>query len=191
MAQIFASERSNPVQRAKMRAGQERQGPSSARLAALQRKADESVAQRIEEDELLQGKFDIAQRMEEEEPLQGKFDSHASKSVAQRNVSATTLPEGLRAGAEALSGQQLSDVRVHYNSSAPAQLNAHAYAQGNDIHLGPGQEKHLPHEAWHVVQQREGRVQPTAEVEGTAINDDALLEAEADQMGSEASKGPK
>ncbi|MEM7041075.1 MAG: DUF4157 domain-containing protein [Bacteroidota bacterium] len=35
---------------------------------------------------------------------------------------------------------------------------AHAYDQGTDIHIGPGQEKHLPHEAWHVVQQKQGRV---------------------------------
>lgn len=35
------------------------------------------------------------------------------------------------------------------------------YSQGTDIHIGPGQEKHLPHEAWHVVQQKQGRVKPT------------------------------
>ncbi|HAP61901.1 MAG TPA: hypothetical protein DCR93_21180, partial [Cytophagales bacterium] len=32
---------------------------------------------------------------------------------------------------------------------------------GTDIHLAPGQQKHLPHEAWHVVQQKQGRVKPT------------------------------
>jgi hypothetical protein len=25
-----------------------------------------------------------------------------------------------------------------------------------DIHIGPGQEKHLAHEAWHTVQQKQG-----------------------------------
>jgi hypothetical protein len=54
----------------------------------------------------------------------------------------------------------LSDVRVHRNSSKPAQLNALPYAQGNDIHLGPGQEQHLPHEAWHVVQLRQASCRP-------------------------------
>ncbi len=34
-----------------------------------------------------------------------------------------------------------------------ASIQAEAYAQGSDIHVGSGQEKHLPHEAWHVVQQ--------------------------------------
>jgi hypothetical protein len=62
-----------------------------------------------------------------------------------------------------------------------------AYAQGTDIHLGPGQEKHLPHEAWHVVQQKQGRVKPTMQLKGKVnINDDAGLEKEADVMGAEA-----
>src|SRR5690606_4263678 len=76
--------------------------------------------------------------------------------------------------------------QVTYNSSKPAQLDAHAYAQGRDIFVGPGQEAHLPHEAWHVVQQRQGRVQPTGRVGGVSINDDAALEREADVMGTRA-----
>lgn len=71
------------------------------------------------------------------------------------------LPDKLKADIENLSGLNLDDVRVHYNSPLPAQHRAVAYAQGNDIHVGPGQEQHLPHEAWHVVQQRGGRVSPT------------------------------
>jgi len=98
------------------------------------------------------------------------------------------LPAQLKSGMEALSGMDLSDVRVHTNSSKPAQLNALAYAQGNHIHLGPGQERHLPHEAWHVVQQRQGRVMPTTAMGGTHVNDDARLEAEADRMGAIAQR---
>jgi catechol 2,3-dioxygenase-like lactoylglutathione lyase family enzyme len=76
---------------------------------------------------------------------------------------------------------------VHYNSDKPAQLNAHAYAQGTQIHIASGQEKHLPHEAWHVVQQKQGRVKPTMQLRGkVAINDDAGLEKEADVMGAKA-----
>jgi hypothetical protein len=93
------------------------------------------------------------------------------------------LPEGMRSGIEALSGMDMSGVRVHRNSGKPAQLNAHAYAQGNDIHLGPGQEKHLPHEAWHVVQQRQGRVKPTVQRAGISVNDNLALEREASLMG--------
>lgn len=96
------------------------------------------------------------------------------------------LPAELRTGVESLSGQDLSDVQVHYNSSRPAAIQAHAFAQGSDIHVAPGQERHLPHEAWHVVQQREGRVHPTTSVEGTPVNDDPGLEAEADRMGARA-----
>jgi len=81
----------------------------------------------------------------------------------------------------------MDDVKVHYNSDKPTQLQAHAYAQGTDIHVAPGQEKHLPHEAWHVVQQKQGRVQPTMQMkEGVAVNDDKGLESEADRMGGKA-----
>jgi Domain of unknown function (DUF4157) len=98
----------------------------------------------------------------------------------------TGLPDQLKSGLEALSGHDLSEVRVHRNSSHPAQLNALAFTQGSQIHLAPGQEKHLAHEAWHVVQQRRGQVQPTMSVAGVAINDDPGLENEADVMGRKA-----
>ncbi len=99
----------------------------------------------------------------------------------------TGLPDNLKSGIEHLSGIDVSDVKVHYNSAQPAQLNAHAYAQGNQIHVAPGQEKHLPHEAWHVVQQKQGRVKPTKQLKGKVnINDDAGLEKEADVMGKRA-----
>ena len=65
-------------------------------------------------------------------------------------------------------------------------MGALAYAQGNDIHLASGQERHLPHEAWHVAQQKAGRVQPTVQAAGVPINDSPALEAEADRMGARA-----
>jgi hypothetical protein len=97
------------------------------------------------------------------------------------------LPDTLKSGVESLSGLSMDDVKVHYNSDKPAQLNAHAYAQGTDIHLASGQEKHLAHEAWHVVQQKQGRVQPTMMMKAKVpINDDQGLEKEADIMGARA-----
>ncbi|WP_141325141.1 DUF4157 domain-containing protein [Myxococcus sp. AB025B] len=102
----------------------------------------------------------------------------------------TGLPDSLKSGVESLSGMSLDDVRVHYNSSAPAQLQALAYTQGSDIHVAPGQEKHLAHEAWHVVQQKQGRVRPTAELRGAALNDDSGLEHEADAMSARAARLP-
>ncbi len=101
----------------------------------------------------------------------------------------TGLPDGLKAGIENLSGYSMDDVKVHYNSDKPATLQAHAYAQGTDIHLAPGQEKHLPHEAWHVIQQKQGRVRPTMQMKGGVnVNDDAGLEKEADVMGTKGSR---
>ena len=96
----------------------------------------------------------------------------------------TGLPDDLKAGVENLSGYSLDDVRVHYNSPEPAQLQALAYTQGTEIHVGPGQEKHLAHEAWHVVQQMQGRVKPTMQMKGVQINENKGLENEADVMGA-------
>ena len=116
---------------------------------------------------------------------QGKSGKEA-KPVASA-AQANGLPVQLKAGIEALSGMRMDHVRVHYNSPKPAQLKAHAFAQGNAIHLAPGQEQHLPHEAWHVVQQAQGRVRPTLKIkQGVAVNDDAGLEQEADVMGAKA-----
>ncbi|WCN13978.1 DUF4157 domain-containing protein [Marinomonas mediterranea] len=93
------------------------------------------------------------------------------------------LPFCLRKGMEKLSGVDLTNVRVHYNSSKPAQVQAHAYAQGEDIYLAPGQEHHLPHELGHVVQQALDMVKPTAVLNGVAINDDPRLEEHATELG--------
>lgn len=115
-----------------------------------------------------------------------QLKSSAATPSAHNN---TGLPDNLKSGIENLSGMSMDHVQVHYNSAKPAQLNAHAYAQGSQIHLAPGQEKHLPHEAWHVVQQAQGRVKPTMQMKaGVPVNDDAGLEKEADVMGARALK---
>ncbi len=123
--------------------------------------------------------------------LQNSVDNSLhSKEITQLQEKAdntTGMPDDLKQGIENLSEQDMSDVKVHYNSDKPAQLQAHAYARGTDIHIAPGQEKHLPHEAWHVVQQKQGRVQPTIQMKGNVnVNDDAGLEKEADVMGQKA-----
>ncbi|MEE4000430.1 DUF4157 domain-containing protein [Tenacibaculum sp. FZY0031] len=109
-----------------------------------------------------------------------------SNFTVQKKENNTGLPDTLKSGIEEISGYSMDDVNVHYNSDKPAQLNAHAYAQGTDIHIASGQEKHLPHETWHVVQQKQGRVQPTMSIDGTQINDNVGLENEADIMGAKA-----
>src|SRR5438309_1262416 len=94
------------------------------------------------------------------------------------------LPDPLKIAIERLSGLSMDDVTVHYNSTQPAQVQALAFTQGTEIYLAPGQEQQLPHEAWHVVQQKQGRVMPTLQMGRVAINDDSELEIEADVMGT-------
>ncbi|TQK53604.1 uncharacterized protein DUF4157 [Brevibacillus sp. AG162] len=110
------------------------------------------------------------------------------KKVIQPKKNETGMPDTLKSGLERLSGIDLSDVKVHYQSEKPKQIGALAYAQGTDIHLAPGQEQHLPHEGWHIVQQMQGRVKPTLQMQdsGVAVNDEVGLEDEADQMGAKA-----
>ena len=123
-------------------------------------------------------------------PVQTKESSESTaKAPFQLSSEHTSsaLPETLKKGTEKMSGFSMDEVQVHYNSSKPAQLNAKAYAQGSDIHVANGQEEHLPHEAWHVVQQKQGRVSPTVQKKNNvAINDDEGLEREADVFGAKA-----
>ncbi|WP_024674323.1 DUF4157 domain-containing protein [Pseudomonas syringae] len=118
------------------------------------------------------------------EDNRGSSAKLAQKSSPPNN---TGIPDQLKAGIESLSGMSMDHVKVHYNSDKPTQLNAHAYAQGSHIYLASGQEKHLPHEAWHIVQQAQGRVRPTFQMKGgVRVNDDSGLEREADVMGEKA-----
>lgn len=150
----------------------------------LQGKFENPVQREEDEAELLQGKFEQpAQRLgdeEDDELMQGKFEAPEQK----RNE--TGMSDNLKAGIEDLSGFAMDDVRVHYNSPEPATVQALAYTQGTDIYVAPGQEQHLPHEAWHVAQQMAGRVEPTTEVSGLPVNDCIELEHEADVMGAKA-----
>lgn len=70
------------------------------------------------------------------------------------------LPSQLKTGIESLSGMSRDGVKVHYKASEPAQLNAHAYAQG--------------------------RVKPTIQTKSGAAIGDAHLEHETDVMGGKA-----
>lgn len=122
------------------------------------------------------------------EALQRKADmaNNAAQHEEASRPNNTGMPDNLKSGIESLSGFSMDDVRVHYNSSKPATVQALAYTQGTDIHVAPGQEKHLPHEAWHVAQQMAGRVSPTTNINGMPVNDNAALEHEADVMGEKA-----
>jgi hypothetical protein len=120
-------------------------------------------------------------------PVQAKRAADAREGPRGRE-NRTGLPDGLKAGVEQLAGMSLNDVKVHYNSSRPARIQARAYTQGTEIHVGPGQEEHLAHEAWHVVQQKQGRVRATMKMRGQGVNDDTALEQEADVMAGRAGR---
>ncbi len=65
---------------------------------------------------------------------------------------------------------QQQPIRTKENSTiSPAQQKEHAYAQGIDIHLGPREGKNLPHEAWRVVQKKQGKVQPPLQIQSNSI----------------------
>ncbi len=160
--------------------GQKKNPPSVDRIAASRSRTESSS----------EGTLSIKDQRnaQEHQPFQFKdFVDHNPTPSPLKSVNRTGLPDGLKGGIEQLSGISLDDVKVHYNSSAPLQLKALAYARGSQIHLAPGQEKHLPHEAWHVVQQKQGRVRPTLQLKDKRpVNDSPYLEREADEMGAKA-----
>ena len=94
----------------------------------------------------------------------------------------TGIPNNMKARFENFSGVSFDDVRVHYNSDRPAQLQALAYTQGNQVYIGPGQEKHLGHELGHVVQQKQGVVKPDFYIGNVPVNTDSVLEKNADKI---------
>ena len=74
------------------------------------------------------------------------------------------LPTDLQAKMEKSFGSDLSNVKIHTNSSVAATQGARAYTSGNNIYLAPGQynpesrhgQQLLGHEIAHVVQQNAG-----------------------------------
>lgn len=76
------------------------------------------------------------------------------QSFDQKPAATSELPTEARSSVETLSG--ISDsprVAPAAGDSGNPMLSSLAYAQGSRVQVAPGQEKHLPHEAWHVVQQ--------------------------------------
>lgn len=161
-------------------------------MEPVQRQEDEDLmqgkfaAQRQEDEDLMQGKF-AAQRQEDEDLMQGKFQ----QPVQRQPKGNSGVSDGVMSQMENAFQADFSDVKVHPNSSKAPDVGAVAYTQGSDIHFAPGQFKPdtsqgrqlLGHELTHVVQQREGKVQPTTEVNGLPVNDDLSFEKEADDMG--------
>lgn len=199
MAQIFSAERAAPAMAPRSRASTQDRAPTRQEdhLAALQRRADGGpVVQRLAHfRNLADGGAVQRAALEDEEPLQGRFapatgamqrQADEDEALQAKPARAGGLPAQIQHTMQMMSGVNLGDVNVHYNSPQPAQVGAHAFAQGRDIHVATGQEGNLAHEAWHIAQQRQGRVAPTRMLGEVAINDDPALEAEADQMAARA-----
>ncbi len=106
------------------------------------------------------------------------------KNKRESSANNTGIPNAMKEKFEQRSGISFDDVRVHYNSSKPVQFQALAYTQGNQIYVGPGQEKHLAHELGHIVQQKQGIVKPTGYLNGIPLNNDPALEQDADKISS-------
>ena len=116
----------------------------------------------------------------------GEDISEPARAITRSNPVPERLPENLVLGVEELAGLDLSSVRVYRNSPMPPLFGAAAFAKGTAIYLSPGTEHLLPHEAWHVVQQAQGRVRGQVSAMGEQFNVDPLLEREADRMGARA-----
>ncbi len=165
----------------------ERAEPTVERWSKLQRAVGNRASCQLRSDPGRAGRR-VAHPLVHPRMIQYAHGGRRSGDNTTRSRSYTTgLPRRLQAGIEGLSGLSMADVKVHHNSDKPGRLNALAFAQGTDIHLGPGQGKHLAHEAWHVVQQKQGRVRPTRQHKGETVNDSSALEREADIMGARAS----
>lgn len=119
-----------------------------------------------------------------------------TKIAQLKTENRTGIPDEVKQRMEHSFAADFSSVRVHPDSSVAPRMKALAYTQGTDIHFAPGQFKPetiagqqlLGHELTHVIQQREGRVHPTTEIGGMAVNDDAALEREADIKGARAAQ---
>ncbi|SNS50897.1 MULTISPECIES: DUF4157 domain-containing protein [unclassified Azospirillum] len=125
------------------------------------------------------------------------FSRHGQARLEDRRLDSSPAqledkrkPQGPYAGVlqkvSAATNTDLTGVKIHTNSPEPARIDAHGFTRGNEIHLAPGQEKHLPHELGHVVQQMAGKVKPTGTVNGLPINDHPALEREATEIGNKA-----
>ena len=107
-----------------------------------------------------------------------------NSSTRESKVRSPQISSAPEKGIEALSGVSLDDVKVHFNSARPDNVTS-ASSQDREIHIAPGQERSLPHEAWRVAQQARGRVDPPRH-KNDMINDAEELQREADVMGERA-----
>ena len=85
----------------------------------------------------------------ENKKMIGKSSLSSSQLSCLQKKNSTGLQHLLEESIESLSGVSLKDVKVHFNSDMPTELNDDPYTQGEDIHVAPRQEQHLSHKAEH------------------------------------------
>jgi ribosomal protein S18 acetylase RimI-like enzyme len=123
----------------------------------------------------------------------------SDRSLFQRTGIVTnggrTIPAPLRTKMESAFNTSFANVKVHEGNHVSS-VGAIAYTQGNHVHFAPGQfnpetragQALLGHELAHVVQQQQGRVKATTQINGLPVNDQATLEQEADILGQKAAQ---
>lgn len=111
------------------------------------------------------------------------------RKTAGAGSGSTRIPGAVQARFEAASGLSFEDVRVHYHAPEPAQIGACAYTRGNQVYIGPGQERYLEHELGHVLQQKRGQVKPDGSIGGLPVNRDPALERAADAGADQPVRG--
>ncbi len=165
-------------------------------LKPVQKQEEEEIQAKQEEEEL-QAK--MVQKQEEEEMQMKQSSGKSSSGEGRSSGTTTSMPEDVQAKMENSFGTSFGGVNIHQNDESATQMGALAYTQGNNVHFAPGQynpssqkgQELLGHELTHVVQQREGRVQPTKQGKGMSVNDSPALEHEADVMGKKAAEGKR
>lgn len=106
-----------------------------------------------------------------------------SYPLPHKKKNTTGIPDNIKHGIENLSGILLDDVKVYYNSDKPKLLGVPAYTEGTNIYIGPGNEEYLPHEVWHVIQQKQRAIKANEMLKGKKINRTKKLEDDAEKMG--------
>lgn len=120
--------------------------------------------------------------------VQQLIDAQENHTQSENNT--TGIPDELKARLEAFSGISLDDVKVYYNSDLPDQHDALAYTEGTNVYIATGQEKHLMHELWHVIQYKQGRVKATSKVNKKPLDNREQMEHEAETIPTKVLQHP-
>lgn len=118
-----------------------------------------------------------------------KQNHQSQQETAAGKPNLTGIPPQKKLSFERSSGLSFDDVRVHYHSALPSRPGAPAYTQGSHVYVAPGQERHLGHELGHIIQQKQGRVRATSELNGIRLNTSPAMEREADTLCRQAEQG--